>query len=77
MGVETGIIRKSGSWFTYGDDQLGQGKENVRQFLSDNPELADEIEQKILVSLGIGLQDQPQDDAAAVEMDSAIEDAGF
>jgi len=45
--------------------------------LSDNPELADEIEQKILVSLGIGLQDQPQDDAAAVEMDSAIEDAGF
>ena len=77
MGVETGIIRKSGSWLTYGDDQLGQGKENVRQFLSDNPELADEIEQKILVSLGIGLQDQPQDDAAAVEMDSAIEDAGF
>ncbi len=77
MGVETGIIRKSGSWFTYGDDQLGQGKENVRQFLSDNPELADEIEQKILVSLGIGLQDQPQDDATAVEMDSAIEDAGF
>ena len=77
MGVETGIIRKSGSWFTYGDDQLGQGKENVRQFLSDNPELADEIEQKILVSLGIGLQDQPQDDAAAVEMDSAIEDADF
>ena len=77
MGVETGIIRKSGSWFTYGDDQLGQGKENVRQFLSDNPEFADEIEQKILVSLGIGLQDQPQDDAAAVEMDSSIEDAGF
>ena len=77
MGVETGIIRKSGSWFTYGDDQLGQGKENVRQFLSDNPELADEIEQKILLSLGIGLQDQPQDDAAAVEMDSSIEDAGF
>ena len=77
MGVETGIIRKSGSWFTYGDDQLGQGKENVRQFLSDNPELADEIEQKILVSLGIGLQDQPQDDAAAVEMDPPIEDAGF
>lgn len=77
MGVETGIIRKSGSWFTYGDDQLGQGKENVRQFLSDNPELADEIEQKILISLGIGLQDQPQDDSAAVEMDSSIEDAGF
>ena len=53
MGVEAGIVRKSGSWFTYGDDQLGQGKENVRQFLVDNPELANEIEQKILIALGI------------------------
>ena len=53
MGVDTGIVRKSGSWFTYGDDQLGQGKENVRQFLADNPALAGEIEQKILVALGI------------------------
>ena len=51
MGVEAGIVRKSGSWFTYGDDQLGQGKENVRQFLVDNPELANEIEQKILIAL--------------------------
>ncbi|OKL49266.1 recombinase RecA [Boudabousia marimammalium] len=53
VGVEAGIIKKSGSWFTYGADQLGQGKENVRRFLIDNPELADEIEHKILVKLGI------------------------
>ncbi|MBV7363859.1 recombinase RecA [Actinomycetaceae bacterium TAE3-ERU4] len=53
MGVECKIIRKSGSWFTYGSDQLGQGRENVRQFLKDNPELAAEIENKILVELGI------------------------
>ncbi len=53
MGVESGIIKKSGSWFTYGTDQLGQGKENVRNFLRDNPQLADEIEHKILVELGI------------------------
>lgn len=53
LGVETGIIRKSGSWFTYGDDQLGQGKENVRTFLIDNPELADELEDKILIHMGI------------------------
>ncbi|MCS4484234.1 recombinase RecA [Gleimia sp. 6138-11-ORH1] len=53
MGVETGIVRKSGSWFTYGSDQLGQGKENVRKFLKDNPELANEIEHKILVAMGI------------------------
>lgn len=54
MGVESGIVRKSGSWYTYDQDQLGQGKENVRQFLIDNPDLADEIEGKILVELGIG-----------------------
>ena len=54
MGVEAGIVRKSGSWFTYDNDQLGQGKENVRQFLVDNPDLADEIEGKILAALGIG-----------------------
>ena len=77
MGVEAGIVRKSGSWFTYGDDQLGQGKENVRQFLVDNPELANEIEQKILVSLGIGEapdQDQASQDVPDIDPD---EDAGF
>ncbi|MDU2192566.1 MAG: recombinase RecA [Actinomyces sp.] len=77
MGVEAGIVRKSGSWFTYGDDQLGQGKENVRQFLVDNPELANEIEQKILVSLGIGEApdpDQASQDVLDIDPD---EDAGF
>ncbi|GAA2233895.1 recombinase RecA [Rarobacter faecitabidus] len=54
LGVEQGIVRKSGSWFTYEGDQLGQGKENVRNFLRDNPDLADEIEQKIKSKLGIG-----------------------
>lgn len=54
MGVEAGIVRKSGSWYTYDKDQLGQGKENVRQFLVDNPQLANEIEDKILAHLGIG-----------------------
>lgn len=77
MGVEAGIVRKSGSWFTYGDDQLGQGKENVRQFLVDNPELANEIEQKILVALGIAEEPEPEKNtkkASAVDPD---EDAGF
>ena len=53
MGVDNGIIRKSGSWFTYDGDQLGQGKENVRRFLADNPQLRDEIELQILTKLGI------------------------
>ena len=53
MGVEHGFVRKSGSWFTYDSDQLGQGKENSRKFLKDNPELANEIERRIMEKLGI------------------------
>jgi recombination protein RecA len=47
LGVDLGIVKKSGAWFTYEGDQLGQGKENSRQFLLDNPDLANEIEGKI------------------------------
>jgi recombination protein RecA len=53
-------VRKAGAWYTYGGDQLGQGKENARTFLRDNPDLADEIEKKILEKLGIGAKlDEP------------------
>jgi len=61
VGVEQSIIRKSGAWYTYEGDQLGQGKENARGFLRDNPDLAEEIEKKIKEKLGIG----PQVDAEA------------
>ncbi len=54
MGVEHGFLRKSGAWYTYDGDQLGQGKENARNFLRDNPDLANEIEKKIKEKLGIG-----------------------
>src|SRR5579875_3621875 len=54
LGVEQGIVRKAGAWYTYDTDQLGQGKENARAFLRDNPDLADEIEKKIKEKLGIG-----------------------
>jgi recombination protein RecA len=53
MGVEQSIVRKSGAWYTYEGDQLGQGKENARSFLQDNPDLADEIEKRIKEKLGI------------------------
>src|SRR5438270_7078012 len=56
MGVEHGFVRTSGAWYTYEGDQLGQGKENVRNFLRDNPDLADEIEKKIKEKLGVGAQ---------------------
>jgi len=55
MGVEHSLVRKSGAWFTYDGDQLGQGKENARRFLVDNPDLADEIERRIREKLGIGV----------------------
>jgi recombination protein RecA len=54
MGVEQGFVRKSGAWYTYEGDQLGQGKENARTFLRDNPDLSDELEKKIKEKLGIG-----------------------
>lgn len=55
VGVEQEILKKSGSWYTYESEQLGQGKENSRNFLLDNPEIANEIEQKIKTKLGIGV----------------------
>ncbi|NMM15851.1 MAG: recombinase RecA [Cellulomonas sp.] len=68
MGVEHGIVRKSGSWFTYEGDQLGQGKENARAFLRDNPDLANEIEKRVKEKLGVGaVVDAPAEDAAKVE----------
>ena len=53
IGVEQGVVDKSGSWFSYGDLRLGQGKENVRTFLEENTDVAEEIEARLLVALGI------------------------
>lgn len=68
MGVEHGFVRKSGAWYTYEGDQLGQGKENARNFLKDNPDLADEIEKKIMERLGIGVKADKQ----AAESDATV-----
>ena len=54
LGVEQAIVRKSGAWYTYEGDQLGQGKENARNYLRDNPDTANEIEKRIKEKLGIG-----------------------
>ena len=68
VGVENGLVKKSGSWFTYDGDQLGQGKEKSRQFLKDNPDLADEIEQRIKEKLGIGqLPQAPEEDGPSLQ----------
>ncbi len=59
FGMEQDLIQKSGSFFSYGETRLGQGRSNAKQFLADNPELADEIEGKIRAELGIGADAAP------------------
>lgn len=68
VGVETGIVTRTGTWYSYGDVRLGQGKENSRQFLRENPEISQEIEAKVRALLNPG-----QADAGDVNAD---EDSG-
>ena len=69
FGVEKEIVKKSGAWYTYEGEQLGQGKENARKYLLENGAVADEIEQKIKAKLGIGVPravaDLPADEVEA------------
>ncbi|CAI8217890.1 MAG: recombinase RecA [Sulfurovum sp.] len=65
-GVKLDIVDKAGAWFSYGDSKIGQGKENSKVFLKDNPEIATEIEQKILAAMGVNdeiIQGEPLQDA--------------
>ncbi len=54
IGVDLGIVKKSGAWFTYEGEQLGQGRENAKKFLRENPEIMVEISERVLVESGIG-----------------------
>jgi len=63
-GCDLDLIQKSGAWFSYGDMRLGQGRENARQFLKDNPEIAAEIERKIREAYNLPVLGQPAADAA-------------
>ena len=53
LGVKGGIVEKSGSWFSYNSERIGQGRENVRRFLLDNPDIANEIEAKVRANSGV------------------------
>ena len=69
LGVAHNIVDKAGSWYSYGDDRIGQGKENVREFLKGNPEMAAEIEEKIralLLPKTVKAAAEASDDAEAV-----------
>jgi recombination protein RecA len=65
FGVDEGIVKKSGAWYTYESEQLGQGKENSRNFLLNNPDIANEIEQKLLAKLIVAKEEAVADAAAA------------
>lgn len=56
MGIEHKIINKSGAWYSYEDERLGQGRENVREFLKDNPDVAEEIKKKIKAASGLSIE---------------------
>lgn len=74
LGVETGVVTKSGAWYTYNGDQLGQGKDKSRLFLRDNPELAYEIDAQIREALGMPAP-QPFDASAPNTTDAGSGDA--
>ena len=74
VAIENGIARKSGAWFIYGDDQLGQGRENSKTFLAENPDIAAEIELKIKEKLGLIGTDESETSANETEA-SANEEA--
>jgi recombination protein RecA len=75
FGVEHEIVKKSGAWYTYEGEQLGQGKENSRNYLIENPEVANEIEKKIKAKLGVGVPravaDLPAEEAPAAPKKAA------
>jgi len=71
FGVDHGIVKKSGSWYTYEGDQLGQGKENARRFLKENADVALEIENKIKAKLGLT---EALEEAAELEAEAPVDD---
>jgi recombination protein RecA len=70
VGVDLGIVKKSGAWFTYEGEQLGQGRENSKQFLAENVELMVEISEKIRQAVGLDLPEDGVDLTAAEAEDS-------
>ena len=67
MGVDYDIVTKSGAWYTYESERLGQGREAAKEFLRKNPELAEEIEHKVRVACGLDFEDEPTGVATDLE----------
>ncbi|MBW3661143.1 MAG: DNA recombination/repair protein RecA, partial [Gemmatimonadetes bacterium] len=67
LGVDEGVVEKSGAWYSYGETRLGQGRENCKQFLKDNPDIAEEVERELKKSLGIVKGAGDEDEAVEEE----------
>ena len=74
MGVENDIIEKSGAWYSYGEERIGQGRENVKQYLKDNPEVLNQIREKLLEMKGIRLKGSGEELTQDSEFDNASHD---
>jgi recombination protein RecA len=69
IGAESGIIEKSGAWYSYGSQRIGQGRENAKMFLRDNPVLRAEVEEKVKAVLGVRADVGPSPDGAELAGD--------
>lgn len=77
LGVKAGVVDKAGSWFSYGDQRIGQGRENAKRFLTENPDMAGQIENAIYANAGIVRDkiDMPDEEVEEAKSESADEDA--
>jgi recombination protein RecA len=73
LGAKAGVVEKSGAWFSYGDERIGQGRENAKQFLKDNPKMALEIEDKIRAAHGLDFDMGAHDEDAGETGDDILE----
>ena len=75
VAVDNGVVKKSGAWYTFDDDQLGQGRENSKRFLRENPELAMQLQAKVFEAVGMVTTDEDEEaDEKAESEDAAVED---
>lgn len=78
IAVDEGVVRKSGAWFTYEDDQLGQGRENAKKFLRENPEIAMQLQAKVYEAVGLGPKSETDEEVVAdSETESEPESVSF
>ena len=74
MAVNMDIVEKSGSWFSYNGDRIGQGRENVKKYLQDNPKVLEDIEQKVRANFAKAFEESLGEELPEVDEDGEFED---